>query len=292
MKRKPLWSTLIVTLMLISVTAFAQEIWKDSKGKENGWKHHASFGWFWSESRSSMQINHSDHGLMHAAGSFEKGVWLHDSELGWIWTSRAEYPNLFSTTRGSWLFYIVGSKYPRIFYDYEMRRWTEIQGGGMRYAPGEVLVGIVNEIEEQDLMRFFKLNLIKWRSFSFPQTVSIWIESEREIESVIAELGMLDLVRDANSRAGRILVRFNIVGSLGGTIVEVNRFLSGLDQVKIASDYIYSSPLIVLVTLPGNEFQLINWLTDLSFVKSATLNVFVFAANEAAQTTKDMLFSF
>ena len=188
MKRKPLWSTLIVTLMLISLTTFAQEVWKGSEGREKGWKHYTSFGWFWSESRSSMEINHADHGVMHAVGSFEKGVWLHDSELGWIWTSRAEYPNLFSTTRGSWL--------------------------------------------------------------------------------------------------------FNIVGSLSGTIVEVNRFLSGLDPVKIASDYIYSSPLIVLVTLPGHEFQLINWLTDLSFVKSATLNVLVFAANEAAQTTKDMLFSF
>ena len=258
--------------MLISLPGYSQEIWKDSIGKENGWKYYSSFGWFWSASRSSKEITHVEHGLLFAEGSYKDGVWLYDTKLGWVWTSETVYPNLYSKELDSWVFYAVGSKRPREFYNYSQERWIEIQQGGAHFVPGEVLVGIVNEIKELDLMRFFESRKIEWRKFHYPRTFSVWIQSGGDSAAVIAELETFDIVRWADHRGGRVLVMFNIVGSLSWSILEANRILSEMDQVEIDSDHNVSRPWVHLVTEPNYEFELINWLTDLTFVRHAELN--------------------
>ncbi len=273
---------IIGSLPLIASYSSANAMWRTAEGKENGWKHYASFGWFSSESRSSNQIFHIDHGGLWAVGFYdeEEGVWLYDHFYGWFWTSSAHYPNVYSSESNSWLTYQIGSKAPRRSYSHDEEAWIDFPpGGGTRFVEGELFVGITEEIKEDELKEYLISIGIEWIKFyRFPKTVSFILEIEvgRDKNKIINEIESHDLVKWAglSARPWTIGATFNISNSLGWTILEANRFMSDIEGVLAVSEQIYSkTPSMFIKVAPGSEFEMMNMFTSLSFVRHAQLNI-------------------
>ncbi len=49
--------------------------------------------------------------------------WHFLENRGWLWTAPSVFPMIFSTERGGWLYYEVGTHAPWILYDYQRQAW-------------------------------------------------------------------------------------------------------------------------------------------------------------------------
>ena len=64
-------------------------------------------------------VFHLEHGFLYHLPITGDGSWYFDSNpgLGWWFAREADFPNIYSTTRSSWLYYYRGTQNPRLFYD-------------------------------------------------------------------------------------------------------------------------------------------------------------------------------
>ncbi len=60
---------------------------------------------------------HEEHQWMFVAAATETSFWSWSDPMGWLWTSAAGYPYLYSSDRGSWIWYHRGTTEPRWFVD-------------------------------------------------------------------------------------------------------------------------------------------------------------------------------
>lgn len=51
--------------------------------------------------------------------------WYYLEDRGWMWTAPSIFPMIFSTERGGWLYYEVGTHAPWIIYDYQQQAWEK-----------------------------------------------------------------------------------------------------------------------------------------------------------------------
>lgn len=51
--------------------------------------------------------------------------WYYLEDRGWMWTAPSVFPMIFSTERGGWLYYEVGTHAPWIVYDYQQQAWEK-----------------------------------------------------------------------------------------------------------------------------------------------------------------------
>jgi hypothetical protein len=51
--------------------------------------------------------------------------WYYLEDRGWMWTAPSVFPMIFSTERGGWLYYEVGTHAPWIVYDYQQQTWEK-----------------------------------------------------------------------------------------------------------------------------------------------------------------------
>lgn len=75
----------------------------------------SSYPWLWAP----------DHSWFYClAESPSSHWWWMGPTLGWVWTHPSAYPFLWSSERGDWLFYYLGSSDPRFFYAFDLQDWV------------------------------------------------------------------------------------------------------------------------------------------------------------------------
>lgn len=60
--------------------------------------------------------NHPSHGWVYIASVSPGNIWAWNEAMDWIWTAPGVYPWVYSSYRGEWLYYVLGSSGPRWFY--------------------------------------------------------------------------------------------------------------------------------------------------------------------------------
>ena len=50
-------------------------------------------------------------------------TWFYTLDMGFLWSSSTVYPFLWNNTGQTWLYYIIGSQNPRVFYNYKTGQW-------------------------------------------------------------------------------------------------------------------------------------------------------------------------
>jgi hypothetical protein len=87
----------------------------------SGWKWSSWFGFF--ADTANPWIYHNEHGWMLATGANENDCWLWAKDMGWLWTAKNTYPNMYRSLDQAWLYYSVGTKNSRWFYNHGKARW-------------------------------------------------------------------------------------------------------------------------------------------------------------------------
>jgi hypothetical protein len=90
-----------------------------------GWASSDWFGWFYLTAESWPWAWHLQHGWM-AVGSDDAGgagSWWWDPEWGWLWSDAAVHPWMWRDAGRTWLYYLPGSRHPRLFWDPTRGQW-------------------------------------------------------------------------------------------------------------------------------------------------------------------------
>ncbi len=87
------------------------------------------FGSFNIEFAADGWIFHAQHGWTFLFnGGTPEDIFLFDLSTGaWFWTAASQYPNLFSFSRGAWIFYFEDTQGPRRFVDLQSGEFFDLE---------------------------------------------------------------------------------------------------------------------------------------------------------------------
>ena len=83
----------------------------------DGWMWLQWFGYF--NANYYPWIYHSTLGWLYAFGASSNSIWFWDQTMSaFLWTNASIYPFAYRASDGVWLYYVVGSSNPQLFYNY------------------------------------------------------------------------------------------------------------------------------------------------------------------------------
>ena len=109
--------------LLVSIIDLDEYAWSTALDHGNHWRSTDWFGTYFET--SSNWIFHLNHGWLYRSGTSMSSFWLYDSNLHWLWTNFENYPYLFRSESGAWIFFQNDSG-SRKFYDYSTNLWTTL----------------------------------------------------------------------------------------------------------------------------------------------------------------------
>ncbi len=109
--------------LLVSIIDLDEYAWSTAVDHGNYWRSTDWFGTYFET--SSNWIFHINHGWLYRSGTSMSSFWLFDSNLDWLWTNFENYPYLFRSESGAWIFFQNDSG-SRKFYDYSTNSWTTL----------------------------------------------------------------------------------------------------------------------------------------------------------------------
>lgn len=96
-------------------------LWSGASDLGGGWKWLDWFGYF--NDNSDPWINHSQHGWMYSNSASTDDIWFYTQDMGWLWSSAAQYPYIYRSSDGAWLWYQKGSANSRWFFNLDTMVW-------------------------------------------------------------------------------------------------------------------------------------------------------------------------
>lgn len=101
----------------------ATGLWAGAVDLGNGWKYLSWFGYF--NTSASPWIYHNSLGWLYPMGTSPDNIWFWDARTNsFLWTSQTEFPYLYSTSYGAWLYYQEWSSNPCYFYNTGTKSWV------------------------------------------------------------------------------------------------------------------------------------------------------------------------
>ena len=100
------------------------DLWSGARDLGQGWKNLNGFGYFYP--LSNEWIYHLGMGWVYPVGKSQESLWLYHPALQkWLWTSPTQFPYLFESNAGNWL-YFLQQESGAIFFQYLSGRWQAL----------------------------------------------------------------------------------------------------------------------------------------------------------------------